>query len=42
MERLWRILFKLYRRRLQGQIQVNRWDRELSAKLDALEILLGR
>jgi hypothetical protein len=40
MRILRRLLLLLYRKRLQKEIRTEFWDRGLSAKLDAVEILL--
>jgi hypothetical protein len=43
MVRLWLLkkLLRWYRRHLERQIDIDRWDTELSAKLDAVTILLN-
>ena len=40
LERLFRQIFRLYRRRLEKQIDLERWDSELSGKIDAIIILI--
>jgi hypothetical protein len=42
--RLWLLkkLLRWYRRHLERQIDLDRWDRRLSAELDAVGILLDK
>ncbi len=40
IEKLFKLAFLLYKRRLERKIDLDRWNPELSAKLDAIHGLL--